>query len=123
MARALLRLLQTLLSSCTDITAEPWSAGEVSKDQYSATMWFKLLQPLHFVQTSRAGPGDGSVGHHLCPSRDSLATAWALLLSVGTGVGTDCICPSSMHVPEEQHSHTCNKGLAQSPFAHATNIP
>lgn len=41
----------------------------------------------HFVQTSRDGPGDGSAGHHLCPAGDSLATAWALLLSVGTGMG------------------------------------
>lgn len=46
MARALLSLLQTLLSSCTDHTAELWSAGEVSGDQYSAATWYRLLQPL-----------------------------------------------------------------------------
>lgn len=124
MARARLSLLQTLLSSsCTDHMAELWRAGEASGDQNSAATWYKLLQPLHFVQSSRDGPGDGSVGHHLCPSGDSLATAWALLLSEGTGMGTDCISPSSVDVPKEQRSHTCYKVLAQSPLAHATNIP
>lgn len=77
----------------------------------------------HFVQTSRDGPGDGSAEHHLCPAGDSLATAWALLLSVGTGMGTDCICPSPVGVPKEQRSHTCYKVLAQSPLARATRIP
>lgn len=38
----------------------------------------------------------------------------ALLLSAGTGMGTGCICPFSVHVPEEQCSHTV---LPQSPFA------
>lgn len=59
------------LSSCTDTAAELWTAGEVSKDQYSAAMWYKLLQPLLLVQTSR----DETAGHHLCPSGDSLGTA------------------------------------------------
>lgn len=61
----------------------------------------------HFVQTSRDGPGDGSAGHHLCPSGDSLATAWALLLSAGTGMGTGCICPSPVGVPKEQCVTKC----------------
>lgn len=115
MARALLSLLQTLLSSCTDHTAELWSAGEVSGDQYSAAMWYKLLQPLcanlkrwarRWLGWASPLPFWGQPGHclgtaALCGDRDG----HRLHLSLPSGCAQGAMC---------------YKVLAQSPLARAT---